>query len=166
MGYACPVCGVEQADAEHLANHLAVTASLGRRDHLEWLEEYAPEWGDCSPTELGEIVAAHAPEIDTPEFEGSSRGTEPARPPGFEGGLAEQTRQPGRGELSGEAAGVLEEARALTRRMQDESEDDGDDGQEGGTDDGDAGGGGEDGSNVENENVADEGAEGGSNENA
>ncbi|TYT63965.1 DUF5810 domain-containing protein [Natrialba swarupiae] len=118
MGYACPVCDVEQADAEHLANHLAVTASLGRRDHLEWLEEHAPEWSDCSPTELGEIVAEHAPEIETPAFEGASHDTEPGRPPGFEAGLAEQSRRSGRGELTEEAAGVLEEARELTRRME------------------------------------------------
>jgi len=37
MGYTCPVCDVEEADAVHLANHLAITASLGRENHREWL---------------------------------------------------------------------------------------------------------------------------------
>lgn len=66
MGYACPVCAAEQADAKHLANHLAVTASLGRDNHREWLEEHAPSWGECTPEELGEIVSQHADEIETP----------------------------------------------------------------------------------------------------
>ncbi|RQG94029.1 DUF5810 domain-containing protein [Natrarchaeobius chitinivorans] len=125
MGYACPVCDVEQADARHLANHLAVTASLGRRDHLEWLEERAPNWAECGPDELGEIVAEYAPETDAPTFEGEdhAHGHEPGRPGGFEDGLARQTRGSGRGELTGEAAGVLEEARELTRRMHDDESD-------------------------------------------
>ncbi len=58
------------------------------------------------------------PEIETPAFEGASHDTEPGRPPGFEAGLAEQSRRSGRGELTEEAAGVLEEARELTRRME------------------------------------------------
>lgn len=126
MGYACPVCGAEQADAKHLANHLALTSSLGREDHREWLEEYAPDWADCGPEELGEIVSQHAPEIDTPEFEDGPQGQghdhahghdhDPGRP--FEDELARQARQPGRGSMTADAKGVLEEARELTRQMQ------------------------------------------------
>ncbi|MFP8952814.1 DUF5810 domain-containing protein [Natrialbaceae archaeon A-arb3/5] len=118
MGYSCPVCDAEQADAVHLANHLAVTASLGRTDHREWLADHAPDWVDCSPEELGAIVSEHASEIETPEFEGTSHGHEPGRPPGFEDELAAQTRRPGRGELTGDVAAVLEEAQEMTRQMQ------------------------------------------------
>ncbi|WP_436346109.1 DUF5810 domain-containing protein [Natronorubrum sp. FCH18a] len=128
MGYACPVCDAEQADAVHLANHLAITASLGREDHREWLEEYAPDWGDCSPEELGDTVSQYAREIETPGFESASHGHDHGRPGGLEQGLAQQSRQPGRGSLTAEAETALEEARELTKQMQetsdaDESED-------------------------------------------
>ncbi|AEH38008.1 DUF5810 domain-containing protein [Halopiger xanaduensis] len=126
MGYACPVCDAEEADAKHLANHLAITASLGRQEHEDWLEEHAPDWPERSPEELGEIVSRHAPEIETPEFEGGPQGhdhdhghghgQQPGRP-ALENELARQSRQPGRGSLTAEAEGVLEEARELTRQM-------------------------------------------------
>lgn len=116
MGYACPVCAAEQADAVHLANHLAVTASLGRRDHEAWLAEHAPDWAEYSPAELAELVAEHAEEIETPDFE-DGHGHEHGRPGGLEGELARQSRQHGRGTLTAEAEGVLEEARELTRQM-------------------------------------------------
>ncbi|WP_121741864.1 DUF5810 domain-containing protein [Natronorubrum halophilum] len=117
MGYACPVCDAEQADAEHLANHLAITASLGREDHGEWLEEHAPDWSDCSPEELGEIVSQYAREIETPDFEGPSRGHDHGRPGGLEEGIARQSRRPGRGSMTGDAESVLREAREMTQRM-------------------------------------------------
>lgn len=120
MGYACPVCAAEQADAVHLANHLAVTASLGRRDHEAWLAEYAPDWTEYSPADLAERVVEHAEEIETPEFED---GHDHGRPGGLEGDLARQSRQPGRGTLTAEAEDVLEEARELTRRMHAEDDD-------------------------------------------
>ena len=116
MGYACPVCDAEQADAAHLANHLAITASLGREDHREWLEEHAPDWSDCNPEELGEIVSQYAPEIETPEFD--EAGHDHGRPGGLEEGLARQSRGAGRGSLTAEAESALEEARELTRQMQ------------------------------------------------
>jgi len=119
MGYACPVCHTAQADARHLANHLAVTASLGRRDHELWLEEYAPEWTDCSPDELADIVTAYAKEIDTPKFES---GHDHGRPHRLEADLTRQARQPGRGELTADTAAVLEEARELTRQMTESTE--------------------------------------------
>ncbi|AGB38266.1 DUF5810 domain-containing protein [Natronococcus occultus] len=120
MGYRCPVCDVEEADAEHLANHLAVTASLGREDHATWLEEHAPGWADCGPEELGEIVADHATEVETPEFDDHDH--ERGRPSGFEDELAHQTRQRGRGSLTAEAEQVLREARELTERMADDAD--------------------------------------------
>ena len=127
MAYACPVCDTEQADGVHLANHLAVTASLGREDHLEWLETHAPDWADCSPEELAEEVREYAPEIDIPEFDEGEGG------PTFEDELARQTSGAGRGDLTGgptteETERVLEEARELTRRMHEDG--DGADGDE------------------------------------
>lgn len=119
MGYACPVCAVEQADAEHLANHLAITASLGRSDHEQWLAEYAPEWADCTPSDLAAVVTEHAPEVDIPEVEESVGG---GRSPALESGLARQSRQSGRGELSADVEGVLAEARELTAAMYAQSE--------------------------------------------
>lgn len=144
MGYACPVCGAEQVDGVHLANHLAVTASLGRPDHEAWLEEHAPDWAENTPDALADRVVEYAPEIDTPEFETEGGG----RPEtGFEEQLAARSRQPGRGELTGGATGararggsgqreprsdevesVLSEARELTERMLDDgAEEDGTD---------------------------------------
>lgn len=132
MGYACPVCGVEQADAEHLANHLAITAALGREGHEEWLAEHVPDWAEMGPTELGDRLSEHAPVVDTPDpvtdpepspghGHGQSRDHSHdhghGRPPGLEDALARQSRQSGRGSLSAEARGVLEEARELTRQM-------------------------------------------------
>ncbi|SEW17850.1 DUF5810 domain-containing protein [Natrinema salifodinae] len=126
MGYACPVCDAEEADAEHLANHLAITASLGREEHREWLEERAPDWGDCSPAELGDIVSRHAEEIDTPDFEGTGHdhAHEPGRPDSLEAGIARQSQRPGRGTMTAEAEQVLEEARELTQRMEADADED------------------------------------------
>ncbi|WP_254521490.1 DUF5810 domain-containing protein [Natrinema caseinilyticum] len=124
MGYACPVCDAEEADAAHLANHLAITASLGREDHRAWLDEYAPHWGDCGPAELGEIVSSHATEIDTPAFEGHDHGHEPGRPGSLEEGLARQSRSPGRGSMTTETETVLREAAEMTRQMHPSTESD------------------------------------------
>lgn len=117
MGYRCPVCDAEEADAVHLANHLAVTASLGRQDHRTWLEEHEPNWADRGPEELGEIVSQHATEIETPDFDGHDHQHGSGRPPALEDELARQTRQRGRGTMTAETERVLEEARELTRQM-------------------------------------------------
>jgi hypothetical protein len=122
MGYVCPVCDAEEADAVHLANHLAITASLGRTDHREWLAEYAPDWSDCGPEELGGIVSEYAEEIETPGFE--SHDHDHGRPASLEEGIARQSRRPGRGSMTAEAEDVLREAAELTREMQSSSEDD------------------------------------------
>ena len=126
MGYACPVCDTEEADAVHLANHLAITASLGRDDHRAWLEEHAPDWSDCTPEELGGRISPHAQETDTPEFEagGHDHGHDPGRPDSLEDGIARQSRQPGRGSMTAETERVLEEAAELTREMQTDAESD------------------------------------------
>jgi len=64
MGYACPVCDLPQHDAEHLANHLAVTALTHGDDHEAWLDDHAPGWVEESPASLGDRVAPHADETD------------------------------------------------------------------------------------------------------
>jgi hypothetical protein len=56
MGYACPVCDAPQRDADHLANHLAITAVVHGEDHEAWLDEHAPGWADAGAAELGERV--------------------------------------------------------------------------------------------------------------
>lgn len=67
MGYACPVCGDPQADARHLANHLAFTAMLGREDHEAWLDEHAPGWNEEGERELAGRVADLAESADYPQ---------------------------------------------------------------------------------------------------
>ena len=117
MGYACPVCGVDLPDGVHLANHLAVTASLDRADHREWLDDHAPEWGDCGPEELAATVVDYAPEVETPDVDDGG-----GRAPDLEAALASQSRRPGRGgavaeRRDDEVESVLAEARELTERM-------------------------------------------------
>lgn len=123
MGYACPVCSTEEADGVHLANHFAVTASLGREDHLEWLERHAPDWNERSPEQLAEIVTDHAREVETPEFE---QGDGHGRSPSLEDELAAQSRRSGRGSMtqqpSPDAQEALEEARELTRKRHESAE--------------------------------------------
>ncbi len=117
MGYACPVCDSTQADAEHLANHLAITASLGRTDHREWLAEYAPDWADCGPEELGEVVSEYALEVETEGMTGAGDHAPAGRPDvEVETALARQSRGAGRGSLTDEAQRAIEEARELTER--------------------------------------------------
>ncbi len=119
MGYACPVCETPQQDAEHLANHLAFTAMLGDEDHETWLDEHAPEWGDLSPEELGSCITGYAPETEFPQlFEDTTDDHEHPR-------RVEESvpRQRGRQSTGTETAEILAEARAMTREMFDESED-------------------------------------------
>ena len=63
MGYACPVCAAPQHDAEHLANHLAMTALTHGDEHEDWLDEHVEGWSDESPATLGERVVPHAEEV-------------------------------------------------------------------------------------------------------
>ncbi|WP_255152400.1 DUF5810 domain-containing protein [Halorarius halobius] len=79
MGYACPVCGDPQADARHLANHLAFTAMLGREDHEAWLDDHAPGWEQDGERELAERVADHADDSEYPQvFEDTAGGLDDA----------------------------------------------------------------------------------------
>ncbi len=60
MGYPCPVCDLPQHDAEHLANHLAMTALTHGDAHEDWLDETVPGWSEESPETLGDRVVPHA----------------------------------------------------------------------------------------------------------
>jgi len=105
MGYECPVCGVEEADGEHLANHLAFTALVRGGDHESWLEETVPDWEDRDPESLAPEVTPHATETETETV---------TEPHGHETPAVERT---GDVELSGEDAAILDEARALTEEL-------------------------------------------------
>jgi hypothetical protein len=106
MGQECPVCGSEEADGEHLANHLAFTALVRGGDHETWLDEHVPDWADRDPETLAPEVTPHATETET----------EPtSEPHGHETPTFEQPA--GQRDLSGEAAAILEEAQELTEQM-------------------------------------------------
>ncbi|MFB6084391.1 MAG: DUF5810 domain-containing protein [Halorientalis sp.] len=150
MGYACPVCADPQADAEHLANHLAFTAMLGDDDHEAWLEEHAPGWDQDDADALATTVADLAEETDYPQvFEDTvdRRSTNSRTQSGDttdhdherSGALFDdETRAVERGReraqdlsgLDGEDEEILEEAREMTRKIQEGDEpasaDDGD----------------------------------------
>lgn len=126
MAYGCPVCGEVHADGEHLANHVAVTASLHEGDHLAWLEEHVPDWAERSPGELGEAVLTHAEKRDVDGFSASHDHGRPDTAPSFESAL---DRQSGTGRARGEeTARILREARELTERMERRGSDGDDDG--------------------------------------
>lgn len=75
MGYSCPVCGDPQADDEHLANHLAVTAMMRGGDHEEWLDDHVPDWEEMGPTDLATEVAELAEKTEYPQvFEDTTDG--------------------------------------------------------------------------------------------
>ncbi|QSG03843.1 DUF5810 domain-containing protein [Natranaeroarchaeum sulfidigenes] len=125
MGYACPVCEAPQADGEHLANHLAITAIMGREGHEEWLDEHAPEWEDSTRSELAEAVVEHVPETEFPQlFEDTTDGHGHGGQSGatLEQEMARQTAGRGRGDLTDETRDVLAEARELTEEMLDAGE--------------------------------------------
>ncbi|KTG08813.1 hypothetical protein AUR64_13415 [Haloprofundus marisrubri] len=135
MGYACPVCDVPQRDAEHLANHLAFTAMLRHEEHEAWLDEQIPNWSECGPKELAEVVPDHAEETEYDEvFEDTVGSTHHdhdhqhghdhahgSTPGGMDPSSAAQR---GSGSMSAEAQQVLQEAQELTQQMleTDESE--------------------------------------------
>ena len=121
MGYECPVCGVEEADDEHLANHVAFTALVRGGDHEAWLDDHVPDWGDRDPDSLAPDVIPHATETDsepTTELHGHSHDHDV--PSSEHGGSAG-------GDPPEVAGDVLEEARELTEAMYDNAQLDSDD---------------------------------------
>ena len=111
MGYACPVCGAEEADGEHLANHVAFTAMLRSDEHEDWLDDHVPDWSDRNPETLAPDITPHAPETETEVVT-----DEGAHPRGLDGEVADHGGY-GRDTLSGDQQAVLDEARDLTRQM-------------------------------------------------
>lgn len=129
MGYACPVCDHPQADATHLANHLAITAIARGGAHERWLDRRFDDWVGHSEGELAAAIQDHvdptetemdaAPElVDSPAAAGQSVTRADAGPdPGV--GI-----RPGRGQREETTREILANARELTRRRAASSETD------------------------------------------
>jgi len=147
MGYGCPVCGTPQADARHLANHLAFTAMLHGEDHRAWLDEHVLDWETTGEEELADRVVDLAGDAEFPQvFEDTTDRTDAGHdhddPPAERSGAlfegedgpaapadegADGPRDPAVGpdgtgardpeEMDAETRAVLDEARALTREM-------------------------------------------------
>jgi hypothetical protein len=117
MGYECPVCGDPQADAGHLANHLAFTALTSGGDHEAWLDDHVESWGEMGETELAEAVVDHAAETDFPQVFEESGVADHDHDDGHPSVKAARERADR--ELSDDDAEVLAEARDLTREMLD-----------------------------------------------
>lgn len=109
MGYACPVCDTPQADGEHLANHLAITALLHGGDHEAWLDERIDDWAECDPDGLAEEVVEYADEVHHGTVFDDTTGGSAVRSTPERGA----TREPER--LDRETRRIVEEARELTR---------------------------------------------------
>lgn len=125
MGYACPVCADPQADATHLANHLAFTALTGGADHEAWLDDHVGEWGQLGETELAEVVVEHAEETEFPQvFEESGTGDQQGHDHAHSQDLpAGADRHRGQRSMSDADAAVLSEARELTKSMLEANDD-------------------------------------------
>lgn len=126
MGYRCPVCEAPQLDGEHLANHLAFTAMIRSEEHEAWLDDHVPGWTERRPAELAEDVTPHVPDADLPE-ELEEAATHDHAPTNERGRKAYSERQRElrdreREELTGEAAEVMADARAMTREMHERAE--------------------------------------------
>lgn len=132
MGYACPVCSDPQADAEHLANHLAFTAMLGDADHEAWLDEHAPDWAAADAEALASVVTEHADQQEFPQvFEDTTdHDHDHDRDPDHErsgalfgddavAGEARERAERDRQALDDEAQEILEDAQELTRELLD-----------------------------------------------
>ena len=119
MGYACPVCDDPQADAAHLANHLAFTAMTGGDDHEAWLDETIGDWDQLGEAELGDLVAEHVEQREFPQVFEESGLDEHDHDHSMPAGADSQSDR----ELSDADAAVLEEARELTKEMLDEDAD-------------------------------------------
>jgi hypothetical protein len=129
MGYACPVCGDPQADAEHLANHLAFTALLGDEDHEGWLDEHAPDWDQTDADALAETVTDRAESVEFPQvFDDTTHDHgedgDPLTATGDADAVSAARRRADRHrELDAQGEQILEDARELTRqRRSDESD--------------------------------------------
>jgi len=140
MGYACPVCDHPQADATHLANHLAFTALARGGDHEAWLVDHVPEWESLDEGTLGERVTEYAQRTEFPQvFEDTTGVDHTEESDRGDPRLDDARRRAAGGAFSDDAADVLEEARELTRKRRENDTDATD--SESDTDDTDATGG-------------------------
>lgn len=115
MGYECPVCTTEEADGEHLANHLAFTALIRGGEHETWLDEHTPNWAERDPDELASELTEYATETETEPTSVPQHHTHGTSPPDGHG--ATQVDHTDRGDHSGDTADILAEAKAMTRQM-------------------------------------------------
>jgi hypothetical protein len=114
MGYECPVCDAEEADGEHLANHLAFTALVRGGDHEAFLDEHVSDWESRDPESLAPDVTPHAAETDAePVTEPRGRETHGH---GHDHEMPAVERA-GQADPSGEAAAILDDAVELTEAM-------------------------------------------------
>ncbi|CAI48289.1 uncharacterized protein NP_0396A [Natronomonas pharaonis DSM 2160] len=147
MGYVCPVCSDPQADASHLANHLAFTAMLGDDDHEAWLDDNVPNWSSMGESELASVIEDGAESAAFPQvFEDTAGALGENEEPAEErsGALFDDEHDHGHshghdhdhdhdsasptptvdtsGQLDAEAAEILEEAREMTKELLDDDE--------------------------------------------
>ncbi|MEF8838655.1 MAG: DUF5810 domain-containing protein [Haloarculaceae archaeon] len=102
MGYACPVCGDPQADAGHLANHLAITAIARGGDHEAWLEEHVPDWTDRGEDTLATALSEQASEADYPQIFEDTTGEDGSDPDPDHSGWRHHRRGASGGALEGD----------------------------------------------------------------
>lgn len=121
MGYLCPVCEEPFGDERACANHLAVTAILHGGPHEGWLAESVDDWETVPRAELAEIVAETAEETTDHDHPGEHKHTHPVDGQSHHS-QSESTGQPAfttsDEQLDADAQAVLNEARELTRKMQ------------------------------------------------
>ena len=122
MGYVCPVCDHPQHDAEHLANHLAMTALTHGDDHEDWLDAEVPGWSAESPATLGDRVAPLAEEVaHETVFEDTTGGHDHGHASGPLDGPTGAGSAPAADAEAVRAA--MEEARRMRAEQADESDD-------------------------------------------
>lgn len=125
MSYLCPVCEAPFGGGEPLADHLAVTAILHGGDHEAWLDDTVADWASRSRVDLGERVVEYAEVTDDHEHVGEHSHRDPEPASGLPNGIdaAEgSAHNAGDSTLDADAQAIIEEARELTREMQDEDE--------------------------------------------
>lgn len=131
MGYVCPICETPQVDAGHLANHIAFTAMLHDDEHAVWLDDHVPGWGSMGEADLAGALADELETTDLSDLFDDAAVEDPTDPVDersgrlFDESPAHTHSHGGHGRstpVDPEVQAVLEEARAMTRAMRDEDE--------------------------------------------